>query len=106
LFKIFKRKNREEEIVIKTAEKIVFHDLVDTSDEILTKLATHVINGEPVIANLASLDIESANKAIAFLSGVVYAIDGEIMLINEKVFMFAHREVYEDGSIKAFLDNI
>lgn len=105
MFRIF-RKKKQEVVVEKTTKSIVFHDFNDTSDEILTKLATHIINEEPVIANLESLDIDSANKAIAFLSGVVYAIDGEITNIREKIFMFGHKTVYEDGSMKDFIDQL
>lgn len=106
MFNIFKRNKTNVEEVIKTSDTIVFQVLDDTTDEVLTKLATHIINSEPVIANLINLDIESANKAIAFLSGVVYAIDGEIVLIKEKIFMFADKEVYEDGSVKELLESL
>lgn len=105
MFRVFKKK-KPTEVVVETTENIVFHDLIDASDEILTKLATHIINEEPVIANLESLDIDSANKAIAFLSGVVYAVDGEISNIREKIFLFGHKEVYEDGSMKRFIEQL
>lgn len=105
MFKMFKKK-KTDEVVELTKERLIFHNLDDTSDEILTKLATHIINEEPVIANLESLDIEGANKAIAFLSGVVYAIDGEIKNIHEKIFLFGHKELYEDGSIDEFIENL
>ena len=52
------------------------------------------------------LDIDQANKAIAFFSGVVYAIEGEIVNVQEKVFMFASKDVYNDGSMEDFLKEI
>ena len=69
---IFRRKPKKEEEIIKTTDKIIFHDLKDSSDEILTKLATHIINEEPVIVNIESLDIENANKAIAFIFAIIH----------------------------------
>lgn len=107
LFSFLRRKKpkiKEEEI--KTAKKIMFKQLHDVNDSLLAKLATNIINGKPLIVNLESLDIDSANKVIAFLSGVIYAIEGEIDTINEKVILFGNSEVYNDGSVEDLLANL
>ncbi|MFA5471379.1 MAG: cell division protein SepF [Acholeplasmataceae bacterium] len=86
-----------------TYDKIVFEKLSSDDDPYLTHLADQMIDGCPLILNFEPLDIDQANKVIAFFSGVVYAIKGEIVLIKEKVFMFANKEVYKDGSMEQFL---
>lgn len=105
LFSFFK-KNKEEEVKVPTVKLIKFEQLLSADDSILTKLATEMINGSPLVINFESLDIDNANKAIAFLSGVVYACDGEIVNIKEKVYLFGNSEVYDDGTIKKFLDEL
>ncbi|QWB95283.1 cell division protein SepF [Mycoplasmatota bacterium] len=65
-----------------------------------------MINGSPLILNFEPLDIDQANKVVAFFSGVVYAITGEIVHIQEKVFLFANKDVYKDGTIEEFLKEI
>jgi len=47
-------------------------------------------------------DIES-NKVITFLSGVTYAIDGEIEMIKDKIFLFASKADYKDGTLRKFV---
>ncbi len=81
-----------------------FFDLVQTADDsYLTSLADKMLSGTPLILNFKPLDVDQANKIVAFLSGVVYAAKGEIVLVQEKVFLFARHDVFEDGSMEEFL---
>jgi cell division inhibitor SepF len=91
---------------VPTSEKIIFEKLKSDDDKYLTGLADQLMEGHPLILSFDELDIDQANKVIAFLSGIVYAIHGEILNVKEKVFMFASQEVYEDGSMDDFLKEI
>lgn len=88
------------------ADQIVFEKLVSDDDQYLTGLAEKLLDGQPLILNFEPLDIDQANKVIAFFSGVVFALKGDIVHVQEKVFMFANQGVYEDGSIEDFLKEI
>jgi len=101
-----KSKNVVEEPVETTYDKLVFEKLSSDDDYYLTALADQMIAGFPLILNFEPLEIDQANKVIAFFSGVVYAIKGEIVHIQEKVFLFANKDVYKDGSIEGFLKEI
>jgi cell division inhibitor SepF len=94
---------KEEEKLVLKVDQIIFEKLSSDDDQYLTSLAQKMMNGFPVILNFSDLDIDQANKVIAFLSGVIYAISGEIVSIQEKVFMFADKDVYDDGSMEEFL---
>ena len=102
------KKNKNDVILekVSTYEKIIFESLKSDDDKYLTKLADLLMNGQPLILNFDELDIDQANKVIAFLSGIVYAVKGEILNVKEKVFMFALGDVYEDGSMDDFLKEI
>lgn len=89
-----------------TYDKIVFEKLTSDDDPYLTHLADQMMDGCPLILNFDTLDIDQANKVIAFFSGVVYATKGEIVHIQEKVFMFANKDVYKDGSMDQFIKDI
>ncbi len=108
LFSVGKKKNKEdqkEEVILKS-EMIVFEKLTSDDDKYLTSLADQMMAGQPLILNFEPLDIDQANKVIAFLSGIIYAVQGEIVNVQEKVFMFATKDVYEDGSMEDFLKEI
>jgi cell division inhibitor SepF len=107
---IFGKKNKKDQFtnepVESTYDKLIFEKLESDDDHYLTGLADKMIDGSPLILNFEPLDIDQANKVVAFFSGVVYAITGEIVHIQEKVFLFANKDVYKDGTIEEFLKEI
>ncbi len=104
------KKNKDQNVDLDdkklTSDLIIFEKLQNDDDVYLTGLADQMIDGHPLILNFEPLDIDQANKVIAFLSGIIYAIKGEIVNIQEKVFMFAKSDVYDDGSMEDFLKEI
>ena len=109
LFSFGKKKvvNPIKEVLKSTqADRILFEKLVSDEDAYLTGLAEKLLEGHPLILNFEPLNIDQANKVIAFFSGVVFAVKGEIVHVQEKVFMFANKGVYEDGTIEDFLKEI
>lgn len=89
-----------------TYERIVYEQLSSDEDHYLTHLADQMLDGAPLILSFDQLEIDEANKAIAFFSGIVYAVKGEIVPIREKVFMFANQDVYADQTMQPFLTDI
>ena len=67
------------------------------------KVADKLLYGTPVIMNFEDFDDIESNKVITFLSGIAYAIDGEIEQIQSKIFLFASKEDYKDGSLRKFV---
>jgi cell division inhibitor SepF len=105
LFSFFKKKEEEQDTPLKR-DLIYFELLENGEDETLVSIANKIVAGNPSIINLEKLDIDDANKAIAFLSGVCYGISGEIVNVKEKIFMFSDKTVYDDGSMESFLKEI
>lgn len=106
LFRRSKKKTKQDapsEEVLPKSDQIAFERIETDADEHLNELAEDVMNGTPLIINFDPLSIDQANKVIAFLSGVCFAIDGVIVHVREKIFMFAAADVYEDGSMEVFL---
>ncbi len=66
------------------------------------KLANKLLVGVPLFVNFEHYDPIEANKVITFLSGVIYALDGEIEVIQPTIFLFATKTDYKDGSLRKF----
>jgi len=43
----------------------------------------------PVVVNLTVLDVDKARRVFDFLSGVAYALDGEVEEVGDQVFLFS-----------------
>lgn len=84
-------------------DRIVFEDLDTDDDDFIVSLANEVINGNPLVLNFDKLEVDQANKVVAFLSGVMYAVGGKIEKINSRVFLFARTQEYKDGTLKQFI---
>lgn len=67
------------------------------------KLADMLMQGYPLVVNFEDYDDIESNKLITFLSGITYAVDGEIEMIQAKIFLFATKDDYKDGSLRKFV---
>ena len=74
------------------------------SDIDVFKLADKLLKGVPLILNFEQLNDIDSNKIITFISGVTYAINGEIEIIKEQIYLFATKQDYKDGSLRTFVN--
>jgi cell division inhibitor SepF len=87
--------------VKKAFDRVEF--IVMEEDIDVLKLADKLLFGTPLIVNFEEFNEVEANKVLTFISGVAYAIDGEIEQIQEKIFLFASKPDYRDGSLRKFV---
>ena len=76
----------------------------DTEDE-LFKICDTLLDGKAILANFDQLNPTAANRMLSFISGVVYAKSGEIYQISERIFLFARKEEFEDGSLYQYIED-
>jgi cell division inhibitor SepF len=69
------------------------------------ELANTLLKGIPLVLNFEKQDVEAANPFIVFLSGVTYAIDGVVEMIQEKIYVFALKSDLKDKSLRSFIDD-
>lgn len=60
---------------------------------------------KPVIINLTKMEHEEAKRLIDFVSGIVYAIDGEIKRIGPGIFLVVPNNVDVSGEISGEIIN-
>lgn len=64
------------------------------------EVAVHLIKKNAAVVNLHRLQKEQSKRVIDFLSGVIYAIDGDIQVIGPKIFLCTPHNVGVSGSIE------
>ncbi len=68
-------------------------------------IANHLKSKKPVVMNLESVDREVARRIVDFLSGAVYALDGNIQKVSNGIFLIAPYNVGIMGDFKDELRN-
>lgn len=97
-------KNLKNDSLLTSFDRMVYVVVKQCSDDEMFEISDHIISGKPVLANFDNVDIASANTLLSFVSGVVYALKGEITKINPRLFLFGRKEAYEDDSLRKFLE--
>ena len=82
--------NNQFKVVIMQPE--TFDDARDICD--------HLKNKKPVVVNVESLNKETAQRVIDFLSGSVYGLDGDIQKVSAGIFLIAPNNVDIMGDFK------
>lgn len=77
-----------------------------TSRDQLFELCDTIVSGHALLANFEKMEVEDANYMLTFLSGVVYALKGEIHKTGPKTFLFAREEEYVDGTLHQYIEDI
>ncbi len=70
----------------------------------LLDLAEYIMANRPVLANFEEIkSIGEVNYAIAFLSGIVYALGGSVYSLGCESRLFATKEAFEDGTLQKYI---
>ena len=98
------KKNKVISVHTTTQLKVVVRTPI--SFENAKDIADHLKAKKPVVVNLENVDVPIAKRIIDFLSGAVYAVDGNIQKIADKIFLVAPYSVgIIGGDIKDELKN-
>lgn len=87
------------------SDRVITEELTD-DDQRAAALVTSLKNGCPLILNFDNLEPMAANKLLAFFAGACFALDGRSVKINEKIYLFARKADFFDGSLKELIDSI
>ncbi|KGX88525.1 cell division protein SepF [Pontibacillus litoralis] len=63
------------------------------------EIADHLVNRRAVVINLQRVDNQAAKRVVDFLSGTVYAINGDIQKLGDKTFLCTPDNVDVSGTI-------
>ncbi|WP_160720122.1 cell division protein SepF [Bacillus sp. USDA818B3_A] len=83
------------------SSKVILMEPITYSES--TGIADHLKNRRAVVVNLQSIDQTQGRQIVDFLSGVVYAIGGDIQKIGSSIFLCTPDNVEVTGNITDFL---
>lgn len=83
------------------SSKVIILEPITYSES--TEIADHLKNRRAVVVNLQSIDQTGGRQIVDFLSGVVYAIGGDIQKIGSSIFLCTPDNVEVTGNITDFL---
>ncbi|MDD3107239.1 MAG: cell division protein SepF [Bacilli bacterium] len=86
-------------------DRLVYLIVSDNAQETLLNICDTILSGKAVLANFDKLDSRDANDMLSFVSGVVYAKQGEIYKLDNKLFLFGRKEEFEDGSLYQYVED-
>ena len=103
-----RKKKREEQLGTAFDRLFNYNYLNDKSnDEQFLELADILIAHRPVVINFEEIkETVEINRAVAFLSGVCYALNGEVHRLGRETFLFATEESLKDGTLRYYLNDV
>lgn len=65
--------------------------------------AEKIMHRIPIVINFTDCLITEANEVLMFLTGVLYACDGEIVKIQDKIYLLAQKNDINGPTLKRFI---
>lgn len=107
---IFKKKNsddfEEDDLPLGKASERIIMERMTYDDPHAKELLDSLKEGNPLVLNFDGMDLQQADKYMAFFQGAAAALDGRAVRINESTFLYARKEEFLDGSLKEFIDGL
>lgn len=99
--------NRDNVVSIKSGinsskSKIVLYEPRVYSDA--KDVAQNLLQNKAVVINFSRMEDSSARRIVDFITGTVYALNGEIQRIGDKIFLATPPKFVTDGKISELVD--
>ncbi|MFD2760527.1 cell division protein SepF [Lentibacillus juripiscarius] len=95
------RHNRENVVnltsIQQPASKVVLYEPRNYNEA--QEIADNVVNKRAAVINLQRIDQQQAKRIVDFLSGTVYAVNGDIQKLGDQTFLCTPENVDVSGSI-------
>lgn len=102
---IFDGGKRNKVVKIHTTAQLKLVVMQPENFEDARDIANHLKSKKPVVMNLESVDRDVARRIVDFLSGAVFALDGNIQKVSNGIFLIAPYNVGIMGDFKDELRN-
>ncbi|MDD3122305.1 MAG: cell division protein SepF [Candidatus Izemoplasmatales bacterium] len=84
-------------------EDVKFYRVQDSKG--IYDYAEIIMHRVPIVLNLENCLISEANEVLLFLSGVLYACDGEVVKIQDKIYLMAQKSDLNGPTLKRFVSD-
>ena len=82
---------------VQREQKIMVFDPSVFSD--VKNIGKMILNGRAVIVNFRKMDENQINRVIDFLSGLIFAVNGDMQRIGEKIFLCTPKNFKIEGDL-------
>ncbi|MBU1145443.1 MAG: cell division protein SepF [Firmicutes bacterium] len=82
-------------------EDVKFFRIQDSSG--IYEYAEIIMHRTPIVLNFDNCLIPEANEVLLFLTGVLFACDGEIVKIQDKIYLLAQKTDLNGPTLKRFV---
>ncbi|WOX36030.1 cell division protein SepF [Ligilactobacillus salivarius] len=82
---------------VQREQKIMVFDPSVFSD--VKNIGKMILNGRAVIVNFRKMDENQIHRVIDFLSGLIFAVNGDMQRIGEKIFLCTPKNVKIEGDL-------
>ena len=89
--------SKNNSITVQREQKIMVFDPSVFSD--VKNIGKMILNGRAVIVNFRKMDENQIHRVIDFLSGVIFAVTGDMQRIGEKIFLCTHKNFKIEGDL-------
>jgi cell division inhibitor SepF len=103
------KKRKEVKEIGTSFERLKYYTFVDHKaiDEQFIELADILLGDRAIVTNFEEIhNLDDVNRAVAFLSGVCYALEGTVQNIGNETFVFATKKSLADGTIEHYIDDV
>ncbi|WP_425270486.1 cell division protein SepF [Ligilactobacillus ubinensis] len=66
------------------------------------QIATRLLSGEATLVNFQHMDDANAHRVIDFLTGVVFAVRGDIQRVGDSIFLCTPQDYTVEGTLSEF----
>lgn len=105
---MFKKKKKEQQLGTSFDRLLNYNYSPSRSiDEQFIELANILIENRPIAINFEEIKpMTEVDRAVAFLSGVTYALNGEVYRLGPKTFLFASEIAFKDGTLHYYISDV
>lgn len=84
-------------------EQLKFYRVTDS--KMIYDYADMLMRRLPIVLNFTDCLISEANEVLLFLTGVLYACDGEIVKIQDKIYLMAQKSDLLGPTLTTFIND-
>ncbi|HOO44125.1 MAG TPA: cell division protein SepF [Bacillota bacterium] len=96
-------KNKKIEATDVDFEDLKFFRVTDS--KAIYDYAEMIMHRHPIVLNFTDCLISEANEVLMFLSGVLFACDGEIVKIQDKIYLMAQKSDLLGATLTKFIND-
>lgn len=96
-------KNKKIEATDVDFDTLKFYRVTDSKS--IYDYADMIMRRLPIVLNLTDCLISEANEVLLFLTGVLYACDGEIVKIQDKIYLLAQKSDLLGPTLTKFIND-